>query len=71
MKTVMLLIGSNLFMTYAWYGHLRTLRSAPLYVAVLVSWGMALFEYALQVPRTAWDTVSFRWGNSNFIFRSR
>ena len=50
MKTVMLLIGSNLFMTYAWYGHLRTLRSAPLYVAVLVSWGVALFEYALQVP---------------------
>src|SRR5580704_4478442 len=50
MKTVMLLIGSNLFMTCAWYGHLRTLRSAPLYVAVLVSWGVALFEYALQVP---------------------
>jgi uncharacterized protein (DUF486 family) len=37
-------------MTYAWYGHLRTLRSAPLYVAVLASWGVALFEYALQVP---------------------
>src|SRR5580704_10822369 len=50
MRTVFLLIGSNLFMTYAWYGHLRTLRSAPLYVAVLASWGIALFEYALQVP---------------------
>jgi uncharacterized protein len=50
MKTVLLLIGSNLFMTYAWYGHLRTLRSAPWYVAVLASWGIALFEYALQVP---------------------
>jgi uncharacterized protein len=50
MTTVLLLIGSNLFMTYAWYGHLRTLRAAPLYVAVLASWGVALFEYALQVP---------------------
>jgi hypothetical protein len=50
MATVLLLVGSNLFMTYAWYGHLRTLRAAPLYVAVLASWGVALFEYALQVP---------------------
>ncbi len=50
MKTVLLLVGSNLFMTYAWYGHLRTLRSAPWYVAVFASWGVALFEYALQVP---------------------
>jgi uncharacterized protein (DUF486 family) len=50
MATVLLLIGSNLFMTYAWYGHLRTLRVAPLYIAVLASWGVALFEYALQVP---------------------
>jgi uncharacterized protein (DUF486 family) len=50
MKTVLLLIGSNVFMTYAWYGHLRTLRAAPWYVAVLASWGVALFEYALQVP---------------------
>jgi uncharacterized protein len=50
MATVLLLIGSNLFMTYAWYGHLRTLRAAPLYIAVLASWGVALFEYALQVP---------------------
>ena len=50
MATVLLLIGSNLFMTYAWYGHLRTLRSAPWYVAVLASWGVAFFEYCLQVP---------------------
>ena len=50
MTTVLLLIGSNMFMTYAWYGHLRTLRAAPWYVAVLASWGVALFEYALQVP---------------------
>jgi uncharacterized protein (DUF486 family) len=50
MTTALLLIGSNLFMTYAWYGHLRTLRLAPWYVAVVASWGVALFEYALQVP---------------------
>ena len=37
-------------MTYAWYGHLRTLRDAPWWVAVLVSWGVAFFEYSLQVP---------------------
>ena len=37
-------------MTFAWYGHLRTLRQSPWYVAVIVSWGVALFEYALQVP---------------------
>jgi uncharacterized protein (DUF486 family) len=49
-KTVLLLIGSNVFMTFAWYGHLRTLRQSPWYVAVIVSWGIALFEYALQVP---------------------
>ena len=50
MRTVLLLVGSNLFMTYAWYGHLRTLRTAPWYLAVLASWGIAFFEYALQVP---------------------
>src|SRR5579864_2655424 len=50
MRTALLLVCSNLFMTYAWYGHLRTLRTAPLYVAILASWGVALFEYALQVP---------------------
>ena len=47
---ILLLVGSNLFMTYAWYGHLRDLRSAPLLLAVAVSWGIAFFEYCLQVP---------------------
>jgi len=47
---VLLLLGSNLFMTYAWYGHLRDLRDKPLLVAILVSWGVALLEYCLQVP---------------------
>ncbi len=50
LRTTLLLVGSNLFMTYAWYGHLRTLHGRPWYIAALVSWGIALFEYALQVP---------------------
>ena len=49
-RTVLLLICSNVFMTFAWYAHLRNLRARPLMVAVLVSWGIAFFEYLLQVP---------------------
>ena len=41
---------SNIFMTFAWYGHLRNLADRPWYIAALVSWGIALFEYLLQVP---------------------
>jgi hypothetical protein len=50
LQTVLLLVGSNLFMTFAWYGHLRSLKGAPWYVAALVSWAIALAEYLLQVP---------------------
>jgi len=50
LQTVLLLVASNVFMTFAWYGHLKNLASAPWYVAALVSWGIALFEYLLQVP---------------------
>jgi uncharacterized protein (DUF486 family) len=49
-KTVFLLICSNIFMTFAWYAHLRHLSQKPWLVAALVSWGIALFEYLLQVP---------------------
>ncbi|MGE4497411.1 MAG: DMT family protein [Deferribacterales bacterium] len=49
-RTVFLLVLSNIFMTYAWYGHLKTLRDKPLLFAILVSWGVAFFEYCLQVP---------------------
>lgn len=49
-KTVVLLIISNCFMTYAWYGHLKKLSAKPLIIAVLVSWGIAFFEYLVQVP---------------------
>jgi uncharacterized protein len=45
-----LLAASNLFMTFAWYGHLKHLQTSPLWMAVLVSWGIALFEYTLMVP---------------------
>jgi uncharacterized protein (DUF486 family) len=50
MNPILLLALSNLFMTFAWYGHLKTLREKPLFQAILVSWGIALFEYCLQVP---------------------
>ncbi|MFM2044221.1 MAG: hypothetical protein RLY86_2797 [Pseudomonadota bacterium] len=46
---VLLLVASNVFMTVAWYGHLKH-KSTPLLVAILVSWGIAFFEYCLQVP---------------------
>jgi len=49
-KTVVLLFCANVFMTFAWYAHLRHLSQKPWIVAALVSWGIALFEYLLQVP---------------------
>lgn len=48
--TALMLAVSNLFMTFAWYGHLKNLAASPWYVAALISWGIALFEYLLQVP---------------------
>jgi uncharacterized protein len=50
LTTILLLIASNIFMTFAWYGHLKNLGGKPLVVAVLASWGIAFFEYLLQVP---------------------
>ena len=58
MKTVVLLLASNLFMTVAWYGHLRFKQSA-LWKVILASWGIAFFEYCLQVPAN-------RWGHGQF-----
>lgn len=59
-RTVGLLIGSNVFMTFAWYAHLKNLGTRPLIVAILVSWGIAFFEYTLQVPanRIGYGTLS-------------
>ncbi|MEZ5445810.1 MAG: DMT family protein [Gammaproteobacteria bacterium] len=50
LHTAGLLVLSNVFMTFAWYAHLRNLGGKPWYIAALVSWGIALFEYLLQVP---------------------
>ncbi len=50
LRTLMLLMLSNIFMTFAWYAHLRNLNDRKWYIAALASWGIALFEYLLQVP---------------------
>ena len=50
LKTIGLLLVSNVFMTVAWYAHLKELNTRPWYIAALVSWGVALFEYLFQVP---------------------
>jgi uncharacterized protein len=57
LQTILLLTASNVFMTMAWYGHLRNLTTAPWYVAALVSWGIALAEYMFQVPA---NRIGFR-----------
>ena len=49
-QTTLLLVASNVFMTFAWYAHLRNLNDKPWWIAALISWGIALFEYLLQVP---------------------
>src|SRR5262245_36363176 len=62
LKTAALLLASNTFMTVAWYGHLR-FKSAPLYVAIAASWGIALLEYMLQVPA---NRIGYRAGLSAY-----
>ena len=60
LTTVLMLIASNIFMTFAWYAHLKDLSAKPWWYAALVSWGIALFEYLLQVPanRIGYGTFS-------------
>jgi uncharacterized protein (DUF486 family) len=60
--TVLLLVCSNIFMTFAWYAHLRNLSQKPWIVAALVSWGIALFEYLLQVPANRIGHTELRLG---------
>ena len=64
LQTVLLLIASNVFMTFAWYGHLKNMATAPWYAAAFVSWGIALFEYLLQVPgnRIGYTQAAFSVG---------
>ena len=57
---MLLLIGSNVFMTFAWYGHLKNLATSPWYVAAVISWCIALFEYLLQVPA---NRIGFQQAN--------
>lgn len=68
-QTVLLLIASNVFMTFAWYGHLKNLATAPWYLAALVSWGIALFEYLLQVPanRIGFQQAGFTLGQLKIV----
>ena len=47
---ISLLVISNVFMTFAWYGHLKSLKDSPLFMVILISWGIAFFEYCFQVP---------------------
>ncbi len=59
MKTIILLTLSNIFMTFAWYGHLKTLSGRPIMVAILASWGIAFFEYTLMVPANRYGYGQF------------
>ncbi len=67
LQTVVLLSLSNVFMTFAWYGHLRTLNTRPWVVAALVSWGIALFEYLLQVPANRIGYTQFSVGQLKIL----
>lgn len=55
---ILLLLGSNIFMTFAWYGHLKY-KTTPLFWAILASWGIAFFEYCLQVPANRWGSAVY------------
>jgi hypothetical protein len=67
MATITLLFASNIFMTFAWYGHLKNLQGKPLVIAILVSWFIALFEYALQVPANRIGYQTFTLGQLKVI----
>ncbi|UFS72374.1 DMT family protein [Geomonas sp. RF6] len=67
MRTILLLLLSNVFMTFAWYAHLKNLRAAPWYIAVLASWGLAFFEYLLQVPANRAGYGTFNLGQLKII----
>ena len=67
LQTVLLLLASNVFMTFAWYGHLRSLSGAPWYMAAIVSWGIAFFEYLLQVPANRIGHTEFSVGQLKIV----
>ena len=59
LQATLLLAASNVFMTFAWYGHLRNMQSKAWFVAAIASWGIALFEYLLQVPANRIGATQF------------
>ena len=69
LQTIVLLVASNVFMTFAWYGHLKNLAAAPWYWAALASWGIAFFEYLLQVPgnRIGYQQAGFSLGQLKIV----
>jgi uncharacterized protein len=67
LQTVGLLSLSNVFMTFAWYGHLKELNTRPWVIAALVSWGIALFEYLLQVPANRIGYTQFSVGQLKIL----
>jgi len=62
LQSALLLVASNVFMTFAWYGHLKNMANKPWFLAALVSWGIALFEYLLQVPANRIGAQHFNVG---------
>lgn len=66
-KTVLLLITSNVFMLFAWYGHLKNLAGKPIYMAVLVSWSIALLEYSFQVPANRIGATTLELGQLKIL----
>jgi len=67
LRTAGLLVLSNVFMTFAWYAHLKNLGDRPWYVAALLSWGLALFEYLLQVPANRIGYTTFSLGQLKIL----
>jgi uncharacterized protein len=66
-KPILLLLLSNLFMTFAWYGHLKSMSTKPLIFVILASWGIAFFEYILQVPANRMGIRVFNLGQLKVI----
>jgi uncharacterized protein len=67
LQTILLLTLSNVFMTFAWYAHLKNLNNKPWLVAALVSWGIALFEYLLQVPANRIGYTQYNVGQLKIV----
>lgn len=66
-QSALLLVCSNVFMTFAWYAHLRNLSAKPWWIAALASWGIALFEYLLQVPANRIGYTSMSLGQLKIL----